>query len=588
MGRRATAAAADDKQPEQPTVKCDACGRWAYLEETPFADLGEAETENAPFTCRGCQRVEALEAQIAEYVTELARRTKCECCGKGGERIADIETRVQDLEAHAQRDRPEEQSRGRSAAPLVTAQHPVKERVDKATDTEDGGPSKADMEASQTVDERIAQADDNQGSPVGGQQMLAEAPKSGDNKVELANGFGTTTSQKNGDSGEGAPMGSQRTLATTPRGGSNLGGLTIGDGDSAARELNGGEPTEEAQKTERDEGNNKVQSLEKELKSQGAGSTQQKQRKRSWVRPPPGITKEVVVVGDGNVGLFAQSLVDAVGAPEAVEVLYNRGAGVSESLKLIQEYEQAARPLHRMWIIHVGLTDLLASKGEELVSQFEGLCEGKGRSAIVCSIPEVTQRGGEARARIVMANALLKKLCKRRRLRFVDLGINGFEDHLAGDGVSYGREAISKVIRMLQEPITRFLGADGAALSREACGMTGNGVGDPENQPRVPRAPSPKSGKAAKPDRCAAGPTGGTQQSRPRAFGWRGKQVSLERKEQGQRPGPYAKSWEARTADQELEAVSRSSVVRGLEAWIQEAISEQLSRSWPMLSSLRG
>lgn len=75
--------------------------------------------------------------------------------------------------------------------------------------------------------------------------MLAEAPKSGDNKEELANEFGTTASQKNGDSGEGAPMGSrQLTLTTTPRGGSNLGRLSIGDGDSAARELNGGKPTE--------------------------------------------------------------------------------------------------------------------------------------------------------------------------------------------------------------------------------------------------------------------------------------------------------------------------------------------------------
>lgn len=298
--------------------------------------------------------------------------------------------------------------------------------------------------------------------------------------------------------------------------------------------------------------------------------------------------KEVVVVGDGNVGLFAQSLVDAVGAPEAVEVLYNRGAGVPESLKLIQEYEQAARPLHRMWIIHVGLTDVLASKGEELVSQFEGLCEGKGRSTIICSIPEVTQRGGEARARIVMANALLKKLCKRRRMRYMDLGVNGFEDHLSGDGVSYGREAICKVVQKLKEPISRFLGADGAAPCREAHGSTGNVVVDPENQPRISQAPSPGSGQAATPDRGATALMGGAQHSKPKALGWRGKQKSLERKEQGKRPGSYSKGWESTTAKQELEAGPRSSVVRGLEAWIQDIISEQLSRSWPTLNSPRG
>lgn len=166
MGRRATAATADDEQPEQPTVKCDACGRWAYLEETPFADLGKAEIENAPFTCRGCQRVKALEAQIAEYATELARWTKCECCARGGERISGIETRVRDVEAHTQRDRPEGQIVGRLASPLVTAQHLVKDRVDKATDTEDGDPSKADTEALKTVHEQIAPAEDNHGTPV--------------------------------------------------------------------------------------------------------------------------------------------------------------------------------------------------------------------------------------------------------------------------------------------------------------------------------------------------------------------------------------------------------------------------------------
>ncbi|KAH9368349.1 hypothetical protein HPB48_004541 [Haemaphysalis longicornis] len=146
--------------------------------------------------------------------------------------------------------------------------------------------------------------------------------------------------------------------------------------DGAARDKNRRTTAEGARRREQDEGDHKAQNLEREPASQGAGGTRKNQQNRTWVRPPPGITKEVVVVGDGNVGLFAQGLVDTVGVPEAVEVLYDRGAGVPESLKLIQEYEHAARPLHRMWIIHVGFTDVLASKGEELVSQFEGLCEG--------------------------------------------------------------------------------------------------------------------------------------------------------------------------------------------------------------------
>lgn len=43
---------------------------------------------------------------------------------------------------------------------------------------------------------------------------------------------------------------------------------------------------------------------------------------------------EVVVVGDGNVGLVAQSLVAKVGAANSVEVLYNKGATVADALRL--------------------------------------------------------------------------------------------------------------------------------------------------------------------------------------------------------------------------------------------------------------
>ncbi|KAH9384036.1 hypothetical protein HPB48_026019 [Haemaphysalis longicornis] len=36
---------------------------------------------------------------------------------------------------------------------------------------------------------------------------------------------------------------------------------------------------------------------------------QPKRHKSPWLRPPPGVTKEVVVVGDANVGLLAKGLV---------------------------------------------------------------------------------------------------------------------------------------------------------------------------------------------------------------------------------------------------------------------------------------
>lgn len=74
----------------------------------------------------------------------------------------------------------------------------------------------------------------------------------------------------------------------------------------------------------------------------GRTDRQRKLNKRSEACPPPVVTKEVVVVGDGNLGLVAQSLVAKVGATNGVEVLYNKGATVVDALRLMQEYEQAA------------------------------------------------------------------------------------------------------------------------------------------------------------------------------------------------------------------------------------------------------
>ncbi|KAH9375960.1 hypothetical protein HPB48_013852 [Haemaphysalis longicornis] len=98
MSRRRAATSENSAEDERPTVKCDACGRWAYLEETPFADLDAAGTENTPWQCRGCERVAALEAQVAECMAALAQRARCEACEQLDTRIADIEAKVQELE----------------------------------------------------------------------------------------------------------------------------------------------------------------------------------------------------------------------------------------------------------------------------------------------------------------------------------------------------------------------------------------------------------------------------------------------------------------------------------------------------------
>lgn len=68
----------------------------------------------------------------------------------------------------------------------------------------------------------------------------------------------------------------------------------------------------------------------------------------------------------------------------------------------------------------------------------------------------------------MLTNAQLKRLCRHRRIRFVDTTINGFANHFTVDGVSYSEEGIRKVVEKLATPITHFLGWECAAPVREA------------------------------------------------------------------------------------------------------------------------
>ncbi|KAG0444362.1 hypothetical protein HPB47_013882 [Ixodes persulcatus] len=74
-------------------------------------------------------------------------------------------------------------------------------------------------------------------------------------------------------------------------------------------------------------------------------------------RPPPGVTREVLIVGESNVERIAQPFVSAVNNPQSVEVMFNRKATAEQVHTMIDEYEEGAREIPRMYIIHVGIND---------------------------------------------------------------------------------------------------------------------------------------------------------------------------------------------------------------------------------------
>ncbi|CAN7984206.1 unnamed protein product [Ixodes hexagonus] len=71
------------------------------------------------------------------------------------------------------------------------------------------------------------------------------------------------------------------------------------------------------------------------------------------MRPPKGVLREVIVAGDGNVGRFAEVLVQNVGIPDSVEFLYRKGATVEQAHEAITEYEDQARDVPRTYVLNL-------------------------------------------------------------------------------------------------------------------------------------------------------------------------------------------------------------------------------------------
>lgn len=130
-------------------------------------------------------------------------------------------------------------------------------------------------------------------------------------------------------------------------------------------------------------------------------------------RPPLGIPREVVVVGDENVGLVAATVVAGVGTMGAVELIHGERTTMEEAIGYAAEYEQGARDIPRRYILHAGTHDVLAGRPQDVVGLLEARWTGRPGSLVVCSVPEIVNRGGEVRAAATLVNAKLKKWCKK-------------------------------------------------------------------------------------------------------------------------------------------------------------------------------
>ncbi|KAG0440008.1 hypothetical protein HPB47_016437 [Ixodes persulcatus] len=176
-------------------------------------------------------------------------------------------------------------------------------------------------------------------------------------------------------------------------------------------------------------------------------------------RPPQGVTREVLVAGDSNVARIADLFQSEVNNRSCVEILLHRKATVERVHAMIDEYEEQARMIPRMYILHVGINNLLrGDKPEHVVECLQKRWSSRKSALTICSVPEVVTKGKEVHAVTMLLNAKLKSLCKKIRARYVDLGRNiDDQNTMDTDGVHYGRTGAQLVAQQLASVASRFL-----------------------------------------------------------------------------------------------------------------------------------
>ncbi|KAG0422185.1 hypothetical protein HPB47_001981 [Ixodes persulcatus] len=117
------------------------------------------------------------------------------------------------------------------------------------------------------------------------------------------------------------------------------------------------------------------------------------------VRPPLGVTREVIFAGDSNVARIATTLHDEVRDPKRLEILLNRKATVDVIHQLLDTYEEQARMVPRMYILHIGVNDILQGENPDSIVNCLQTRWSKRKSALaICSVPEIGSRGKRLQA----------------------------------------------------------------------------------------------------------------------------------------------------------------------------------------------
>lgn len=410
---------------DAPQVQCDQCRRWAYLDETDFRTPREARASGS-FVCNICSSSADLARKLEATEVEATELRKV---------VMQLQEQVLQLTIQL-RSNVDNGSEG------------------ETTTSKEGDPShEPGISQSQPPDNTSAGTRADRETRQG-EVMVTNAPVTPD--VSVAPSTAPAVEQPHG-----APAKVPDVEQPVPP----------AKGDSGVQCLHcsqtGGRETQSHSDSDAENGKGSGTPLSPSSSQQPHGKTHFSQHRASrshtgpgdkWVFPAQSVDREVIIVGDGNVCAIATSVQKAIDLPKAVGCMYRKGSSpMGAAMESIERYDRKARPIQRRYVVHAGLTDVLKCQPEQVIRALDG---GTGRSTrlLVCSIPDVNNQGEEVRAAVLLANAQLRKWCKRARHRFINLNKGWGATMWEKEGLRYSPQGVSFVAEKICEATQRFLG----------------------------------------------------------------------------------------------------------------------------------
>ncbi|KAH9375811.1 hypothetical protein HPB48_012954 [Haemaphysalis longicornis] len=340
---------------DAPQVQCDQCRRWAYLDETGFRTLRDARTSGS-FVCNICSSSAALARKV-----EAAEKEATELRSV----VMQLQEQVLQLTAQPRLSVDNSSEADATISKEGDPRHETPDILQSPDHTSRSGRAQGEVtptEASSTLDisarpSPAPAADKPDGVETGVKTPVVEQP------VPLV-------------------LPAQDDSATRCLHCSQIGGRESPSHNDAGAKIVA----------------SSVSPLSPASKQQPQGGTPSSQQHRaSRSHPGPGdkcvfpaqsVDREVIIVGDGNVGAIATSVQRAIELPKAVGCMYRKGnSSVATAMESIARYDRKARPIQRRYVVHVGLTEVMKGQPEQVTRELDG---GIARSTrlFVCSIPD--------------------------------------------------------------------------------------------------------------------------------------------------------------------------------------------------------